>query len=899
MSKLILIVLTFGYLAFLFGIAWWIERRKNAAFLSSNQAVLYALSLGVYCTAWTYYGSIGWAADGKIDFIAVYLGPLMVIPLWWILLRKMIRISKTKGIGSLADFIAARYGQSQMLGTFVALGLVFGIIPYMALQIKAITESFQLLTEGVFINTGSWFADPGLYLTLMLVVFIILFGARYPEIGRTGQGLRAVIVFESIFKLLAFLIAGFFVAFLLFDNPMSIFTQIAETEKGQSLLQFGGTQAYFDWFWILFISGLAVLLLPRQFQMAVVENKSEKELRTAIWLFPLYLFLINLFVLPIAMGGLLLLGDNYPSDYYLLGLAENGGQWLSVLVYLGGFSAATSMIIVAGLALGNMLTNNVWVPALLRVKLDKEFSGQLVFLRRFSILLVLMLAYFYYRFVSVEYPLVSIGIVSFIAVAQLAPAIIIGMFWSRANYYGALSGLIAGFSIWFLFLILPAISSSWNASIFHLTGDFYQSASNVAALSLSLNFLLFLGVSVFTKQTEEEEAQAEMFVNVYKLSRVYESEGLFRNTTSLKNIEKLLKKFLGKERTKEVLHEYALSYNLPLKSDSTVDSRVISYAERLLTETIGPASARIMIASVVQDEEISMKEVVDILKESQKVIELNKKLKIQSRELKQVSNELHRANKKLIEFSEIKDEFLYTVTHELRTPLTSIRAQAELLLDNEDMETEEKSFFLSNIVKDCERLTRLITDVLDLEKFESGNEKLNLELRQITELVSNAVDSIKQYAGSKKVELKVELSPEIPKSLMDGDRITQVLVNLLSNAIKYADSEQPKVRVTAYQMDNFIKVNVIDNGTGIEAENRERIFDKFFQVKNQLRKKPAGSGLGLAICKNIIRHHLGNIYVREEQNGGTRFSFELPIHQSNQIFKQNYEQKLEKDFDRG
>lgn len=899
MSSWLLIGITFLYLVLLFWIAWWVERKKDSVFLSSHQAIFYALSLGVYCTAWTYYGSIGRAAEGNVDFLTVYLGPLIVIPLWWVLLRKMIRISKTKGIGSLADFIAARYGQSQMLGTLVAIGLVLGIIPYMALQIKAISDSFQLVTEGVQRASVSWIYDPGLYLTILLGVFTILFGARYPDVGRPGQGLRAVIVFESLFKLLAFLIAGIFVSFWLFESPVKIFNQILERNSGSSLFQLNGPGVYLDWFWMLVISGLAVLLLPRQFQMAVVENREESELRTAVWLFPLYLFLINLFVLPIAFAGLLLLGDSYPSDYYLLGLFEKGSNLLTSLVYLGGFSAATSMIIVAGLALGNMLTNNVWIPALLALKSGKEFSGKLVFLRRLSILLVLALAYGYFKFISVEEQLVSIGFVSFIAVAQLSPAILIGMFWSRANYHGALAGLLTGFFIWFVLLILPGFSVFWESILYQFTGEFYKSASGVAAISLTLNLLIFLGVSVFVNQKEEESAQAEVFVNIYKLSRVYESEGLFRKTTSLKKIEELLRKFLGYDRTQEVVNSYSQLNNLDLRPGSTVDSRFISYAERLLTEAIGPASARIMIASVVQDEDISMKEVVDILKESQKVIVLNRKLQEQSEELKMVSEELQRANVKLLEMSEIKDDFLYTVTHELRTPLTSIRAQAELLLDDDGMDFKDREFFLSNIVKDCERLTRLITDVLDLEKFESGNEKLKLELKSINDLIIYAVDSIRQLAEGKGVKLKVELSPEIPLSLMDTDRITQVLVNLLSNAIKYADQEDPAVRVSAYQMDRFIKVNVIDNGQGIETENSERIFDKFFQVKNQLRKKPAGSGLGLAICKNIIRHHLGVIYVRSEQNGGTRFSFELPIYQSSNHFIRDYEKKLEKNFDRG
>ncbi|TVQ81344.1 MAG: sensor histidine kinase [Flavobacteriales bacterium] len=288
-----------------------------------------------------------------------------------------------------------------------------------------------------------------------------------------------------------------------------------------------------------------------------------------------------------------------------------------------------------------------------------------------------------------------------------------------------------------------------------------------------------------------------------------------------------------------------------------------------------------MIASVVQEEDISINEVVNILKESQEVISLNRQLKIQSDQLQRLTNDLQNANNRLQKLSEIKDDFLYTVTHELRTPLTSIRTQAELLLEmGSEMEPEEEQNFLQTMVRDCERLTRLISDVLDLEKFESGNQKLNLAKHQITKVIDEVVSSMRQSIDSKKIRLEVNLADSIPTTYFDYDRMVQVFTNLLSNATKFCNQDNGYIRISGYQVDNKIKLNVIDNGDGIDAEKALRIFDKFYQAHNQLRKKPLGSGLGLAICKNIVQLHGGSIYMVPEPQSGSRFSVEIPIYKT-------------------
>jgi signal transduction histidine kinase len=495
----------------------------------------------------------------------------------------------------------------------------------------------------------------------------------------------------------------------------------------------------------------------------------------------------------------------------------------------------------------------------------------------------------------------SIGIISFIAVAQLAPALMGGIYWKKATSKGAWAGILGGVIIWFYTLILPAFSSDMGSDFWVNPTNIVQiqelsPTSNAIIFSLLVNLGLFAGVSLYTSVTPQEKAQAELFVDVFKFAN--EQPNSYQSSVHFPSLKSLLIQFLGGKRTEEVLDRYARMHQIDWKVNPQADSRVIAYAERLLTEAIGPASARIMIASVVQEEVLSMQEVVSMLQESQEVLLLNKQLKSQSMQLQKLTSDLQRANDQLKAMGLLKDDFLYTVTHELRTPLTSIRAQAEILLDTDDITDEERNFFLSTIVKDCERLTRLITDVLDLEKFESGNQKMNLTFEQLSDLVQEAINSTQNLIKTKSIELKVDMPKNLPNTYLDRDRIIQVLVNLLSNAIKFCDAKEGKIGVSVYQIDNRLKVNVLDNGQGINPDQETRIFEKFYQVQDQLRLKPTGTGLGLAICKNIITHHLGSIYVKRVPEG-TRFSFEIPIFNSLQHFKNAYENTLQKDFDRG
>lgn len=885
---ILLIVIATAYLAFIFGAAWFFEKRMANLGFKKWMPYIYALAIAVYCTAWTFYGSIGRAAESGFDFLLIYIGPTLAMFIWYPIARKLYYIKVSQGVGSLADLLSARYGKDATLGKLVAALSLIGILPYISLQIKAISESFTTLAgEDLHLAKGFSLADPALYVTLVMVAFTILFGTRYLQNNRPKAGLIGTIAFESLFKLIAFVIVGII--------GLSSFVKDDRFWAGiQDFAQMPIDLPMADFSSILLISALSFMLLPRQFQMSVVENNSVKNIPKSLWLVPLYMLVLNLLILPFAIMGPIL-SPNTNADFYLLALANiTGGSGTAALAFLGGLSAATSMIIVSTLALGNMFSTHVLVPQIVRNK-NVSLERRIIALRRWAIFGILIFAYLYYHYIAQKDSLVSIGMVSFAAISQFAPAFFGGLFWKQAHRKGAIAGIASGFTIWFFFLVLPellnAITGDPNFLGFwsprNLANTMQISVLSAASIfSLIVNSLVFIVASLGAVHNQEEENQATLFVDANRLLSGNEAPEMYRGTAPFPNVKSLLINFLGDSRTEKVLDRYARLNSINWDISSMADSRMISYAERLLSEAIGPASAKIMIASVVQREDLSRNEVLGILEESQKVLRLNRELSRRGDQLKRATEELQAANDKLQGLTHLKDEFLYTVSHELRTPLTAIRTQAELIEDDLEMPAEDRQRFLNNIVKDCDRLTRLIGNVLDLEKFESGNQKLSLVRIDLSELIENIVKQFQALAQKRGHLLEMEISNQIPSTYADEDRISQVLHNLIGNALKYAKSDEGKVLITAYQLDQDLKVNIHDNGKGIPASDRELVFDKFYQVRNQTRRKPSGSGLGLAISKNIIQMHKGQIWIEENPGGGTKISFTLPLYQAEGLLKE-------------
>ncbi|MGY6561331.1 MAG: sodium:solute symporter family transporter [Luteibaculaceae bacterium] len=887
LSNVALILLTLLYLALLFWVANMAEKRSknNSSFL--NNPYTYALSLAVYCTAWTFFGSVGNAAQNGLEFLTIYLGPTIAAPLFVVLLRKIIRISKAQKISSIADFISARYGKHTGIGILVTLICLFGIIPYIALQLKAIMFSFALLGDIPKVGFTNFYSDIAFYLALILALFTIIYGIRHVEATENRVGMVTAIAFESIIKLVAFLVVGFYVVYVMFNGFSDIFTQ-AETNSIADIYNLSNANEKSDWFWMIFLSFFAIFLLPRQFQVAVVENVNEKHLLHAVWVFPLFLLLINLFVVPIALAGnLTFVNSSVAPDAYVISLpivANN--MWIAIIAYIGGFSAAASMIVISTIAISIMVSNNLMMPLVVgSTRMNNFFNGKMsLFLmqtRRTAVFLIILMAYGYNLLIKESYSLLSVGLISFAAVAQFAPAIIGGLYWKSANIKGAFTGMLAGFLVWGYTLALPSVSEKMTQenlgflnpqNLFNL--DLFAPLGNGVFWSLFVNTTLFISISVFSKQGSTERNQAEIFVDIFKYAKSYESSIAWKGKAYLQNLTNLLKNLLGERRTEKLQLEFTQQYNTNWEG-LEADSRMVNYVERQLAGAIGSASARIMVSSVTSEEEISITEVLDILKESQQLMSTNQELVKKSEELKRAYQQIAVNNHKLKESDKQKDEFLSLVTHELRTPITSIKALSEILLDTEDITDEEKNQFLKTIIKESDRLSRLISQVLDLEKLESGNQKLTIGELKIKEIIDDASSAVASIIQNKKITLNVSVSPNLPTMYGDKDRITQVIINLLSNAAKYAKAQNGVITVAAYHLDNALKVSVQDNGEGIDAQVETLIFDKFFQAKNNNKKVP-GSGLGLAICKQIVNLHEGKIWVESSPGNGAKFCFTIP-----------------------
>ena len=895
MNNFALITIIIIYLAVLFFIAFFAEKKKQSKWV--NNPYVYTLSLAVYCSAWTYYGSIGIAANSGINFLPIYLGPVIAAPLWIIVLRKVIRISKQHKISSIADFISLRYGNNRFLGALVTVICLFGTLPYISLQLKAVSETFEIMSDNTSYVSTTVIDDSTFYVALLLAIFAAFFGTQNTDASEKHKGIIASVAFESILKLVFFLIIGIYVTFYLFDGTTDIYNKISITENFKELTTLKGVEDGFNWFFMIALSFMAIFLLPRQFQVSVLENNREKHLKKAIWLFPLYLLLFNLFVVFIAWAGKITFLDTKNAEYYTLLLPlENGNSFLATLVFLGGFSAVISMVIVSTLALSTMVSNNLIIPygfldKFIRNQPDRN-SKYIKNIRRISVFTIIIIAYFFYVSFSKELSLYSIGLISFVIISQLAPSFFIGLYWNRGSSKAAIIGMILGFCIAVYTLVLPftlqAYTGTDHFTQFGFLGiaalkpyalfgiNFLSPPAHAFFWSITFNVLSYLIFSLASKGNYRERNYAEMYVDSTNFTKLQDSALVWKGEAYVADIKNVLIRFLGEKRATRALTIFFTKYRLS-QNTQLADARLINFSEKLLTGSIGSASAKILISSVVKEEQISLVEVLKILEESKENIVNNKVLLEKSNELTQLSSKLKGANSKLISKDKQKDEFLDTVAHELKTPITGIRAATELLLDeDDDMPKEIKTQFLKNILQDSDRLGRLINNILDFEKLETGRIDLNLKLNNLQKTIKKVLTSISQLAAKKGVKLINKNSREL-FLVFDEDKIHQVLTNLLSNALKFCPTEKGKIIIDYRLVNEEVEVVIEDNGKGILEEDFSYIFDKFYQSKNQNTIKPEGSGFGLAITKQIVEKHNGKIWAEKDQKSGAKFVFTIPF----------------------
>ncbi len=901
-GEMLVLAVAFGYLALLFVIAAWGDRRAEQGRSLIGSPTVYALSIAVYCTAWTFYGSVGRAASAGPSFLLIYLGPTLAMLMAPFVIRKMVRIACAQRITSIADFISARYGKSSSLGALVALIALVGITPYIALQLKAITLSHAVLVNypeaaGLRLAEESFWHDKSFWVALVLAVFIILFGTRHLDASERHEGMVAAIAFESLVKLVAFLSVGVFTVFVLFNGPGDLFAQVAATPELSGALSLDAVPGgAVGWVGTLVLAFLAFLTLPRQFQVLVVENVDERHLTRASWLFPLYLLAINVFVIPIAMAGLLLGDAGSDPDSFVLTLPLSAGvEGLPLLVFIGGLSAATGMVIVETIALSTMVSNQLVMPLLLRsphlhLGSRGELAGWLLGIRRVAIVLILLMGYLYHALIGDSYSLVTIGLVSFAAAAQFAPAMLIGMYWRGANRNGAALGLIAGFLVWAWTLLLPGFAQSgwlsagflengpWGIgwlrpyALFGLEGwDIY---THSLLWSLTANVGLLVGVSLFSRQGPLEQTQAALFTEAMHPRLMQTS--LWQGQTTRGELSALLDRYLGGAATRRVFSGITVEGD-----DQPAPPELIARAEQALAGALGSASARVLINSVVRGEALDLDAILSILDTTSETLEVNRRLEQKSRELARTSEELRAANERLRELDRLKDEFIAMVSHELRTPLTSIRAFAEILHDGKDLPEEKRLHFLDVVVRESQRLSRLIEEILDLARLESGRLTLDPRPLDLVELAQHSVDAVHRLQENRGVSLEVEMAVGSAMVIGDPDRLEQVIINLLDNAGKFAADESPRVLMRLERHKDHFRLSVEDNGPGIADDERERVFEKFHQIQRQdsgeTRGRPRGSGLGLPISRGIVAHLGGRLWVENAPHlGGACLVMELP-----------------------
>jgi Na+/proline symporter/signal transduction histidine kinase/ActR/RegA family two-component response regulator len=632
------------YLCFLFTVAHWGDNAGRRFVQGPARSTIAALALAVYCTSWTFYGSVGLASRSGYDFLAIYIGPILVIGLGHRLVARIVRVAKTQNISSIADFVAARYGKSERVAAIVSLIALVGSVPYIALQLKAVSSSldvFLTATNGAIRPQLPLIGDLALIVAVVLAGFAVAFGTRHTDATEHQDGLMMAISVESVVKLVAFLTVGAYVTFVMFGGYGAIVERLNSLGASSSLME--RTSGFSSYVTLIMLSSCAALLLPRQFHVTVVENHTTDDLKRAAWLFPLYLVLINLFVVPITLAGLAVFSEGMiDRDMTVLGLPlHDQAGVVAVIAFLGGFSAATAMVIVDSVAVAVMISNHLVVPIVLR---RRAFAGVdpgnfVIGVRRVSIVLVIMLAYVYYR-ASGEAALASIGLLSFAAIAQVAPAFLGGLIWSRGTAAGASAGLVAGFATWAYTLLLPSLvwdGVFWSDVV--VTGPFGIQALKPTALfgvdlpqlthgviwSMVLNIACYIIFSLSRPATALEQIQANVFVGEPSTS-VTPSFRFFRASVTVDELRATVARYLGEERTTRSFEGFALSRGQNLEPRTEADIHLLRYAEHLLASAIGTASSRLALSLLLRRRTVSTEAALKLLDDASAALQHSRDL---------------------------------------------------------------------------------------------------------------------------------------------------------------------------------------------------------------------------------------------------------------------------------
>jgi len=887
MNSNLLISVSLVYVAFLFLVAFGADkwaRSDRGSWLRSP--LVYTLSLSIYCTGWTFYGAVGYAARSGLEFVTIYLGPTLVMVGWWWILRRLVRIGRAQRITSVADLISSRYGKSNLLGVIVTLLAVIGTTPYIALQLQSVTLSLAVFRAEDAGAVAAAAEQPGtaLWVAIGLAVFTVVFGTRNLDVNERHHGVVTAIAVEAVVKLVALLAVGVFVVWTLAGGPSDVARIIEESPI--SAWQIDGGR----WAALTFLAAAAFLTLPRMFHVLVVENVDERQLATASWAFPLYLFLMSLFVVPIAAVGLARLPDGANPDLFVLTLPlAEGRDGLAMLSFLGGFSSATSMVIVAAIALSTMVSNHIVMPLWLSFRrggasMSGDVRNTVLIARRVSIGGVLALGYLYYRFSVGGEALAAIGLISFTGIAQVLPAMLGGLFWRGATRIGAAAGLVAGFTVWSYALFLPSFGATvfspelmaqgpWGVdwlrpqAFFGIEG--MDPVVHALVWSMVVNTTLFFIFSLISFPTPLERLQGAQFVNV--LEHAQAGRGWTRGGAEAEDLLIMAQRIMGGGEAQALFRNEAADQG---KSGYLPDTtpEFLERLERELSGSVGSATAHAMVGQIVGGAAVSVEDLMAVADETQQMLEYSSQLEAKSEELARTARKLREANTKLTQLSVQKDAFLSQISHELRTPMTSIRAFSEILREG-PLEAEAQQKYAGIIQDEATRLTRLLDDLLDLSVLEAGQGALNIQQTNLHNVIERAVAAAGIAGNGLRLGILRDTTREDVAIETDPDRLAQVFINLIANACKYCDATDPKLTIWVSKQRGRLMVDFVDNGSGIPPEAETVIFEKFSRLSDH--QKAGGAGLGLAICREIM-DKLGGAIAYLPGQGGAAFRVSLP-----------------------
>ncbi len=634
-SNWMLLLVSVGYAALLFVVAWWGDRRPMYPNRPWLRPVVYSLALAVYCSSWTFYGAVGSAVRNGIGYLPIYLGPILLLLFGWRIIERLALIARNQNTVSIADFISARYGRSRRLAALVTVIALIGVVPYLALQYKAVAMSIGVLA-GHTQSDSTFFTDPALYVALLMALFAALFGTREVDATEHHHGMMLAISLESVVKLVAMVAVGVFAWLWLGKNSLSL-TASARTLfdnappvgfVGQTLLGF-----------------LAIVCLPRQFHVAVVECEEVNDIRKARWMFGGYLVIISVMVIPIAVAGAAMFGTGpgVAADSFVLALPlGSGNDLLALVAYVGGFSAATGMVIVSSIALSTMVSNDLVMPVLLRRgwaehHAEADVATRVLWIRRLTILLLALVAYSYYRSSGNDSSLASYGLMAFAAVAQFAPGLIGGLYWRGASRRGVETGIVLGFATWFYTLLLPhlAMGAGWLETgpwgiawlhpeqLFGLSG--WDALTHGTFWSLLINISTMVLVSLRWRPSVEERLRAVPFLDPYSQRPTLVS-GEWPGNVRIADLQALAERIVGERHARRAFTEQAQQFRQELQPAAVADRAWVQFTERLLASAIGAASARLVLTSVLRGSGMELGEVVAVLDEAGQELRFNREI---------------------------------------------------------------------------------------------------------------------------------------------------------------------------------------------------------------------------------------------------------------------------------